>query len=71
MTPTALKEWRDAHGWSQKKCARYLGTSQVNVSRWEKGTHDIPDTVMHLVLLLANPRNLATIENSLFTPLDR
>lgn len=32
-----LKQERDRHGWSQSDLAARLGTSQVNVSRWEKG----------------------------------
>ncbi len=32
-----LKQERDRHGWSQSDLAARLGTSQVNISRWEKG----------------------------------
>ncbi len=32
-----LKQERERHGWSQSDLAEQLGTSQVNVSRWEKG----------------------------------
>lgn len=35
--PVRLKQERDRHGWSQSDLASRLGTSQVNVSRWEKG----------------------------------
>jgi tetratricopeptide (TPR) repeat protein/transcriptional regulator with XRE-family HTH domain len=38
--PTAaarLKQERDRHGWSQSELAERIGTTQVNVSRWETG----------------------------------
>ncbi len=32
-----LKKERDRHGWSQSELAERIGTTQVNVSRWETG----------------------------------
>ncbi len=32
-----LKQERERHGWSQSELAERLGTTQVNVSRWETG----------------------------------
>lgn len=34
---THLAEERKSHRWSQKEVAEYLGTTQHNVSRWERG----------------------------------
>lgn len=33
-----LRQERERHGWSQSELAERLGTNQVNVSRWEKGS---------------------------------
>jgi tetratricopeptide (TPR) repeat protein/transcriptional regulator with XRE-family HTH domain len=33
-----LRNAREEHGWSQKQLAELLGTTSVNVSRWENGT---------------------------------
>lgn len=33
-----LKREREKHGWTQSELAERVGTTQVNVSRWEKGT---------------------------------
>ena len=65
-----LKAWRESHGWNQTQAARYLGTSQVNISRWEHETHDIPRTVDLLIHLLRQKKNLRSIENYLFKYLD-
>jgi tetratricopeptide (TPR) repeat protein/transcriptional regulator with XRE-family HTH domain len=35
--PTRLKQERERRGWSQSELAEHLGTTQVNVSRWETG----------------------------------
>ena len=32
-----LKQERDLRGWTQSEVAERVGTTQVNVSRWEKG----------------------------------
>src|SRR6266849_1871684 len=34
-----LKQERDRHGWTQSELAKRIGTTQVNVSRWEKGSN--------------------------------
>ncbi len=36
-TPSRLKQERERRGWSQSELAERLGTTQVNVSRWETG----------------------------------
>src|SRR6202043_2518831 len=33
-----LKQERERHGWSQSELAERIKTTQVNVSRWEKGS---------------------------------
>lgn len=33
-----LKHERERHGWTQSEVAERIGTTQVNISRWEKGT---------------------------------
>ena len=32
-----IAEFRNAHGLSQRRLAKELGTSQANLSRWEQG----------------------------------
>ena len=66
MQGQALKEWREQRGWSQEQAARYLGASQVSVSRWETGTHVIPGTVERLVYLFQQERNIRAIDTFLF-----
>jgi len=70
MQPAELKQWRESHGWSQTQTARYLGTTQVNISRWEEGTHKIPQSVAMLIYLLGQKRNLLSIEKFLYKHLD-
>jgi transcriptional regulator with XRE-family HTH domain len=66
MKDIELKEWRKSQGWNQAQAARYLGTTQVNVSRWERGEHGIPDSIAHLIYLLNDKRNVRSIENFLY-----
>lgn len=66
MQGSELKEWRVAQEWNQTQMARYLGTTQVNISRWERGTHPIPDSIALLVHLLSDKRNLRSVENFLY-----
>ncbi len=33
-----LKQERERHGWTQSQLAERIGTTQINVSRWENGT---------------------------------
>jgi transcriptional regulator with XRE-family HTH domain len=33
-----LRQERERRAWTQSKVAEYIGTTQINVSRWEKGT---------------------------------
>jgi transcriptional regulator with XRE-family HTH domain len=70
MTGDTLKAWRQAQGWTQTQMARYLGTTQVNIARWERGTHGIPRTIDILLHLLGQKRNVTAVENFLFKSLD-
>jgi len=49
MRSKELKEWRDAHGYSQAKLASALRVAVMTVSRWETGTRSIPP-FLHLAL---------------------
>lgn len=49
MKSKELKEWRDAHGYSQTKLASALKVAVMTVSRWETGTRSIPP-FLHLAL---------------------
>lgn len=35
--PSRLKQERERRGWSQSELAEHIGTTQVNISRWETG----------------------------------
>ena len=37
VTLSKLKREREQRGWTQSELAERVGTTQVNVSRWEKG----------------------------------
>lgn len=71
MTPEQLRAWRTAHGWNQTQAARYLRTTQVNISRWEQGLHEIPGAVELLLYLYQQPRNLRAIETFLYKSVDK
>lgn len=49
MTPTDLKEWREANGYSQNDLAEALSVHIMTVSRWERGVREIPP-FLHLAL---------------------
>ena len=49
MTPQDLKTWRYKNGFSQAGLARTLGVTVMAVSRWERGTREIPP-FLHLAL---------------------
>ena len=42
MTPQDLKTWRYKTGFSQAGLAKTLGVTVMTVSRWERGTREIP-----------------------------
>lgn len=71
MTGEALKAWRETHGWNQTQAARYFGTTQVNVSRWEQGVYSIPEAIAFLVYLYRHARNIRDIETLLYTAPER
>jgi transcriptional regulator with XRE-family HTH domain len=71
MNGATLQAWRRGLGWSQRKAARFLGTTQVNVSRWEHGVYTIPGAIDLLVHLYAQDRNRRLVEEFLYKPLDR
>jgi DNA-binding transcriptional regulator YiaG len=50
MTPKKLSEWRRRYGYSQVELARILGVRNESVSRWERGTREIP-SFLHLALI--------------------
>lgn len=66
MTAIQLRYWRTSKQWNQTQAARYLGTTQVNVSRWEAGTHGIPGCIDLLIHLYGQERNLRSIETFLY-----
>lgn len=66
MSGGELKAWRLAQKWNQTQCARYLGTTQENVSRWEHA-QEIPGPVALLVYLYRQQRNIRTVENYFFS----
>lgn len=42
MTKDELKEWRKLNGYSQGGLAKALAVHIMTVSRWERGTREIP-----------------------------
>lgn len=40
MTAKAIRDIRDALGWSQRKFAAYIGVDVMTVSRWERGKNE-------------------------------
>ncbi|MBN1548350.1 MAG: helix-turn-helix transcriptional regulator [Syntrophaceae bacterium] len=42
MKPSELKRWRMKNDWSQEQLAAVLKVSSQTVSRWERGTREIP-----------------------------
>ncbi len=49
MKPNDLKRWRRGNGYSQSQLARVLDVAVQTVSRWERGTREIP-SFLHLTL---------------------
>ena len=49
MTPADLQTWRKEAGFSQSGLAAVLGVDVMTVSRWERGTREIPP-FLHLAL---------------------
>ncbi|MCK5506291.1 MAG: helix-turn-helix transcriptional regulator, partial [Thermodesulfovibrionia bacterium] len=44
-----LKKWRQNNGYSQSDLAKALGVITMTISRWERGTREIPP-YLHLAL---------------------
>lgn len=53
MTPRRFKEWRRAHGLSQKDAAHALGLKRRVVQYYEKGERDGKDIEIPLTVRLA------------------
>ncbi len=70
MSGEELRVWREGHGWNQKQAARYLGSTQVNVSRWERGTHKVPESIRLLAHLLHDKKNIRFVEKFFQIALD-
>ena len=66
MNPDELKQLRAERHWNQTQAARYLGTTQANISRWEKCEKPLPPMAAILVSLLRHPRNVAVVEKLLY-----
>lgn len=46
MTPAQLRLWREHHQLSQLQLARRLGVDHMTISRWERGTRQIPSFLL-------------------------
>ncbi len=53
MRPNEFKRHRDRLGMTQEELAKAIGVHWMTVSKWERGTHRIPEPV---ALLLAQMR---------------
>lgn len=42
MEPKELKQWREANGYNQERLAKALSVHVQTISRWERGTREIP-----------------------------
>jgi transcriptional regulator with XRE-family HTH domain len=42
MNPDELKAWRESADMTQCELAGHLGVASLTVSRWERGTREIP-----------------------------
>jgi len=49
MIPNDLQKWRTKNHYSQSQLAKVLGVAIQTVSRWERGTREIP-SFLHLSL---------------------
>jgi len=49
MKPEELRKWRRESGYAQGELAAILGIALNSVSRWERGTREIPP-FLHLAL---------------------
>jgi transcriptional regulator with XRE-family HTH domain len=70
MKGDELKTWRHQRNWTLDQTARFLGTTRTSVHRWEVGMHAVPQTIAILTHLLAEIRNIRSVENFLFNTLD-
>jgi transcriptional regulator with XRE-family HTH domain len=70
MQGSELRQWRENNGWTLEQGARYLGTTKTSMYRWETGRHPIPATIHILAVLLADKKNIRSVENILYKHLD-
>jgi DNA-binding transcriptional regulator YiaG len=52
MNPIELKKWRAKNDWSQGQLAAVLKVSIQTISRWERGTREIPSFLSLALQLL-------------------
>lgn len=45
-----VKEWRVAHGLTQRRLAALLDVDQITISRWESGRREPPGVMLELAL---------------------
>lgn len=38
ITPSKIRAWRKAHGWSQVEAGKKMGVSWMSILRWENGS---------------------------------
>lgn len=67
MTAIQFRDWRTAHGWTQREAALRLGTTKTTVYRWEASgdksfAAPVPQTVEILCHLLCEKRNIRNVE---------
>jgi transcriptional regulator with XRE-family HTH domain len=57
MKSIELKKWRVKNDWSQSQLAAILGVTIQAVSRWERGTREIPSFLYLALERLENTGN--------------
>ncbi len=62
MTANEFKTWRRGKDWAQVDAARYLGSTQASVARWEKGTQRVPQIIEILATLYEKQSNVTMVD---------